>query len=157
MKLQKYIIEIILITITVFLIIIIFRNFKSDTPIESYDDFDVPDVQEAEIKNVFGIKLELSDPSVFSHVMLSGKVTTEKGDVDLGNFVVRDIRLWRVDGERIIDDTFLLDSKPLYITINQKSGTSEKVIFEGEISDSGEIQSVNDNFNSSLRITISTK
>lgn len=158
MGLKRNILDIILVLALITLGILSCKLYffdNNDDNIQSAK-FSAPQINDSEVKNNFKVKLEFSDPSVFSHVMLSGKITTEKGDIEFGNFVVRDIRLWRVDGERIIDDTFSVDNQPLYIIINQKSGSQEKVIFEGELENKTELQTKNDEFNSTLTVTVSS-
>ncbi len=158
MGLKRNILEIILVIIVIILAVFFGRTYFFDNKNDNVKstEFASPEIKDKEIGNSFKVKLEFSDPSVFDHIMLSSKITTKKGEVDLGNFVVRDIRLWRVDGERIIDDTFSVDNQPLYIIINQKSGSQEKVIFEGELENKTELQTKNDEFNSTLTVTVSS-
>lgn len=105
--------------------------FEISSSASSY--FSPPEVEQAKVKTGYFVIIKFSDPTVLHGKLLRGYVTTSTGEEDLGEFEVKDIRIWRTDGYRIIKDQIPVKYLPNHITISELIDKSEKVLFDADI------------------------
>ena len=129
---KKYLIEILLLALIGAGIFFGYKYwFSGKNSVLSF--FEAPEVEQAKVKTGYTVQIKFSDPTALHNITLKGRVLTGKGEEDLGEFVVKDIRIWRPDGYRIIKDEVPVKNLPNHITISQKNDASEQVLFDGNV------------------------
>lgn len=151
---KKYLLELLLVTMVVVAILLGYRYWSnSSSKVLSF--FDLPTIGPAKVKNGYTVQIKFSDPTALHNRALRGRVITTKGEEDLGEFVVKDIRIWRPDGYRIIKDTVEVKNLPEHITISERVDKSEKVLFDADIAlGKTTIKSTDPTISSSLVVTV---
>jgi len=151
-KIHKFILEIILTIILVILVILLVCKETAAPKQSLKNNFTTPEIEKAEPARDYILTLKFLNPKLLQNKKFSGKVITSSGEQTMGEFTVRDIRLWRLDGTRIINDQFKFKDQPLYISINDISLPEQKIIYEGDI---GEMVTLEPKERNSSKLTIS--
>lgn len=129
---RKYFVDVVLLTILIALVAIILTNRSANKQSDN-NNFTEPIVTPATKEVSYKIQIGFTNPSALYEKILSAKVIGAGGEKELGSFVVKDIRLWNLDGTRIIDDQFTSSTKPDYITIYEKIDGQNRTLYEGDI------------------------
>jgi len=72
----------------------------------------------------------------------------------MGSFVVRDIRLWRLDGFRIINNQFKFKNQPLHLILNDITSGEPKTLFEGDINGPTTLNPTSQDIATKLNLTL---
>lgn len=130
MALRRYILDVIIALIIAALIYYLWNEYKPNKNDNGFS-FIAPSLEQAKQSHNYKLRLTFSSPEPLYKKTLRASIIHASGEESTGNFIVRDIRLWRTNGNRIINDEFTLPSQPLHITIYDTSDNS--ALFESDI------------------------
>ncbi len=154
MRIRKYLVDIFLVVAIIVIVGVLARYHGTQTDTKENSIFTTPIVEPATTDNNYTISLEFSAPSAMYNRILNLSVVTTDGNVDLGDFIVKDIRLWKVDGSRIINNEFSVASKPLFVTLYEHNGTQKTKLYEGEIEEATTLEPIDSQDNEQLIISV---
>lgn len=151
---KKYLVEIFLIMIIAAGLLACFR-YWSTVRDGAWASFEPPAFTPAKIKTGYLVQIKFSNPNALHDKILLGQVTTLKGEESLGEFMVKDIRIWRTDGYRIIKDQIPVKDMPNHITISQKTSNGNTILYNANLTiGQNVLESVDKSVTSKSTITI---
>ena len=154
MKIRKYALEIVLAIVIIALVGITIAQTKPLPAGLIGSIFAPPSVGPAQPSSNYILQLDFTVPAALYGRTLASKVITPSGEEEMGSFVVRDIRLWRLDGFRIINNQFKFKNQPLHLILNDITSGEPKTLFEGDINGPTTLNPTSQDIATKLNLTL---